>query len=82
VAESFPVDEVERHDDGTMRVSLRSADPGWVRRLVWRLGGAATVLSPVSLAAEVGAGAAAALARYDDAAANGPDGRSADSGRA
>lgn len=73
VAESFPVDEVERHDDGTTRVALRSADPSWVRRLVWRLGGAATVLSPPSLAAEVRTGAVAALALYDDAAGDGPD---------
>ncbi len=46
LAEQFPVESVEALDDGLLRVQLRAADPRWVVRLVWRLGGAARVVSP------------------------------------
>lgn len=62
VAENFPVESVERRDDGSTVVVLRTAQPQWVRRLVWRLGGDARVLAPAELAEEVRAGAEDALA--------------------
>ncbi|USQ74810.1 helix-turn-helix transcriptional regulator [Ornithinimicrobium cryptoxanthini] len=64
VAENFPMESVERRDDGSLRVTLRAADPAWVQRLVWRLGGAGTVTSPPELAAETRAGADLALQFY------------------
>ena len=64
VAENFPVESVERREDGSLLVTLRAADTTWVRRLVWRLGGGARVVGPPELAAEIGAGAARALQAY------------------
>lgn len=64
VAENFPMESVDRRPDGSLRVTLRASDPAWVRRLVWRLGGDAVVMSPSSLAAEVHAGASQALGAY------------------
>ncbi|WP_109471352.1 helix-turn-helix transcriptional regulator [Ornithinimicrobium cavernae] len=64
IAENFPMESVARRDDGSLRVSLLAADPAWVRRLVWRLGGQATVVSPAELAAETRDGAAQALQSY------------------
>ncbi len=70
VSDYYPVEHVERADDGSQTVTLRTPDTAWLRRLVWRLGGGATVLEPRSLAAEVEAGATAALALYGDRAAD------------
>ncbi|MCK0113233.1 WYL domain-containing protein [Ornithinimicrobium sp. F0845] len=64
VSENFPVEGVERGEDGSQRVTLRAADPTWVRRLVWRLGGGATVVSPPELAEEIRSGADRALQAY------------------
>ncbi|NLG23238.1 MAG: WYL domain-containing protein [Actinomycetales bacterium] len=64
VSENFPMESVERREDGSQRVTLRAADPTWVRRLVWRLGGGATVVSPPELAEEIRSGAARALQAY------------------
>lgn len=64
VAETFPMESVERREDGPLRVSLLATDPAWVRRLTWRLGGAATVLAPAELAEEIRAGAVQALQPY------------------
>ncbi|WP_114906470.1 helix-turn-helix transcriptional regulator [Ornithinimicrobium murale] len=64
VAENFPMESVERREDGSLRVTLLATDVAWVRRLVWRLGGAATVLAPHELAEEVRSGAAQALESY------------------
>ncbi len=61
VAENFPIESVERAEDGSSVIRLRAADTSWVRRLVWRLGGSATVLSPASLREEVLAGARGVL---------------------
>ena len=47
-----------------MAVTVRTADLAWARHLVASLGGAAVVDEPAGLAAEVAAGARAALARY------------------
>jgi len=64
VAESVPVEDVtERADEpGGLRVRLRVADDGWLRRLVLRLGGSARVVAPPALAEQVAAAAQAALA--------------------
>lgn len=64
VAEHFPVESAERREDGSQLVQLRAADTAWVRRLVWRLGGAARVVSPPELAAEIRSGADQALQAY------------------
>jgi len=64
VSEYYPCESVQERPDGAAQVVLRTADPRLVRRLVLRLGGAATVVQPAELAAEVAADAAAALAVY------------------
>ncbi len=62
VAEQFPVEQLERHDDGSLLVDLRTADPRWLTRLVLQLGGAARVVEPPHLVATVRAAALQALA--------------------
>ena len=64
VADYYPVDSVTDAGDGRRRILLRAADPSWVRRLAWRLGGHVQILAPQSLAEQVAAGAQAALAAY------------------
>lgn len=64
VAEYYPVEDVEETGDGGLRVTLRTADPAWARRLVSSLGGAAAVEEPAELAVAIAADARAALARY------------------
>jgi proteasome accessory factor C len=64
VAEYYPCDEVEELGYGRLRVSLRTPDTQWVRRLALRLGEDGRVVSPAGLAAEVGQDARAALAQY------------------
>lgn len=71
VAEYYPVDEVEERPEGGLRVRLRVADPGWVPRLVLRLGGHARIVDPPLLAAAARDLARAALAGYGE----GPGGR-------
>jgi proteasome accessory factor C len=50
--------------EGTLRVALRTADPRLVVRLVLRLGGAARVVEPAAVAADVRRAAGEALAAY------------------
>ena len=50
--------------DGRLEVTLRAADPTWVRRLVLGLGEAAQVVGPAWFAEQVRAEAAEALAAY------------------
>jgi len=64
VAEYYPCDEVEELGDGRLRVSLRTPDTQWVRRLALRLGEDGRVLAPAGVAAQVGQDARAALAQY------------------
>jgi proteasome accessory factor C len=64
VAEYYPCDEVTELGDGRLRVSLRTPDTQWVRRLALRLGEDGRVLAPAGLAAQVGQDARAALALY------------------
>lgn len=61
IAEQFPVESVESEDDGQLRVQVSAADPRWVVRLVWRLGGAVRVLHPPYVVDLVRDGARAAL---------------------
>lgn len=64
VSDYYPVESVETAPDGSQQVSLRTADTLWLRRLLWRLGGLGTVVSPPELARAVREGAQAALAAY------------------
>jgi hypothetical protein len=64
VAEYYPCESVTDHQDGRLRVVLRTPDTGWVRRLAMRLGEDGQVVSPPSLVAEVRETATAALANY------------------
>lgn len=70
VADYYPYDSLtELVDDdgepsGRTRLVLRVGNTGWVRRLLWRLGGQARVLAPADLAREVEQGAAQALLAY------------------
>ena len=65
VAEYYPTQSVTELEGGFRRLVLRTGDPGWVARLVWRLGGSARVVEPADLARSVRDGAREALAAYD-----------------
>jgi predicted DNA-binding transcriptional regulator YafY len=64
VAEYYPCEQAEELPEGGMRITLRTPDTQWVRRLALRLGEDGRVVSPPELAARVGEDAAAALAQY------------------
>ncbi len=64
IADYYPSEGVERAADGTVRVTLKVADPALVRRLMLRLGGEARVVEPAWLAAKVTEEARAALGAY------------------
>jgi proteasome accessory factor C len=64
VAEYYPCEQVEDLGEGRLRVSLRTPDTQWVRRLALRLGEDGRVTSPPELAARVREDAMAALALY------------------
>jgi proteasome accessory factor C len=64
VADYYPCERVDELPGGGVRLGLRVHDDGWLRRLLLRLGPAATVVAPVSLADEVRQTARAALAAY------------------
>jgi len=64
VAEYYPCEEVQELGDGRLRVSLRTPDTQWVRRLALRLGEDGKVSGPAALAAQIAADARAALAQY------------------
>ena len=63
VAEYYPCEKVERSGED-LRVTLRTPDTRWVRRLALRLGEDGRVIAPAELAAQVRQDATAALARY------------------
>jgi proteasome accessory factor C len=67
VTDYYPCERVEELPGGGCLASLRTPETGWVRRLALRLGPAGRVVAPASLAAEVRAEAAAALAAYEPA---------------
>jgi proteasome accessory factor C len=64
VAEYYPCEEVTELGDGRLRISLRTPDTQWVRRLALRLGGDGRIISPAELADQVTEDATDALARY------------------
>ncbi|GAB2673303.1 helix-turn-helix transcriptional regulator [Thalassiella azotivora] len=66
VAEYYPVESTEEAPGDVLRVRLRTADPGWLRRLLLRLGGAARVVHPPELATRTREVALQALAAYAD----------------
>jgi len=49
VAEYYPTESSEELADGGLRVRLRSGDPGWLTRLMLRIGGAAQIEDPAQL---------------------------------
>ncbi len=64
VAEYYPCENVTELGDGRLRVSLRTPDTQWVRRLALRLGEEGRVVSPPELAARIRDDALSALAQY------------------
>jgi proteasome accessory factor C len=64
VADYYPCEAVEEIGHNRLLVSLRVADPRWIRRLCLRLGGTGRLVDPTELADDVFADAAAALAAY------------------
>jgi predicted DNA-binding transcriptional regulator YafY len=64
VAEYYPCEETRELEDGRLRVTLRTPDTQWVRRLALRLGEDGRVTVPADLAARVREDARAALAQY------------------
>jgi proteasome accessory factor C len=64
VAEYYPCEDVTELGDGRLRVTLRTPDGAWARRLALGLGEDGRVLEPAALAAAVRADASAALAHY------------------
>jgi proteasome accessory factor C len=64
VADYYPCETVEEIGRERLRVSLRVADPRWIRRLCLRLGGTGWIVDPPELAEAAAADAAAALAAY------------------
>ncbi len=67
VADHYPHDDLHVQPDGSARLTLRTGDLGWVRRLLWRLGGQARALAPAELVQDVATGARHALAVYEHA---------------
>jgi proteasome accessory factor C len=65
VAEYYLCESVTELGEGRLRIALRTPDTRWVKRLALRLGEAARVVSPPSLANEIRADATAALALYE-----------------
>ena len=64
VAEYYPCEDVTELGDGRLKVTLRTPDGSWARRLGLGLGADGRVLEPAALAAAVRADASAALAHY------------------
>ena len=64
VRDYYPCESAQERDGGGLRVTIATSDTAWLRRLLLRLGGAARVVSPDELRAEVREGAEAALALY------------------
>ena len=64
VAEYYPTEAVSVRDDGGLVASFRVTDPAWLRHLLLRLGGSATVLAPPGAGDAAAEEAAEALAAY------------------
>jgi proteasome accessory factor C len=65
VSEYYPCEETTELGEGRLRVTLRTPDTRWVRRLALRLGDDGAVTGPPGLAAQIRDDAAAALANSD-----------------
>jgi proteasome accessory factor C len=65
VADNYPYESVESLPDGGLRLTLRTPDTRWVRRLALRLGAQGRIVAPVALAQAVRADAQAALQAYE-----------------
>lgn len=61
VAQTFPVEEVVRHDDGTLTVQLRVANLRWLHRLIWRTAGGVRLVGPRAAVDELAQATRAAL---------------------
>ncbi|MFD7624739.1 helix-turn-helix transcriptional regulator [Streptomyces sp. NPDC059851] len=66
VAEYYPHDSAEELSDGGLRITLRSPDPGSLRRLALRLGRDGRIVSPPELAESARQAAREALAGYGE----------------
>jgi proteasome accessory factor C len=66
VAEYYPHDLAEELPDGGLRITLRTPDPGSLRRLALRLGRDGRIVSPQDLADSAQRAAAQALAAYGE----------------
>jgi predicted DNA-binding transcriptional regulator YafY len=66
VVDYYPVEDVQETSDGSLLVTLRTGDLTWLRGLVLRLGGNASVLDPPELAEQVRVMARRALDGYPD----------------
>jgi len=66
VAEYYPHDLAEELPDGGLRITLRTPDPGSLRRLALRLGRDGRIVSPRDLADSAQRAAAQALAAYGE----------------
>ncbi|MBE7189919.1 YafY family protein [Jatrophihabitans endophyticus] len=64
IADYYPIESVEPYGEDAEQVSLRVADPAWVRALVLASAGQVTVLEPQWLVQDVRDQAARALAAY------------------
>jgi proteasome accessory factor C len=64
VADYYPCDTVEEIGSDRLKISLRVADPRWIRRLCLRLGGTGRIVDPPDFARAVGDDAVAALNAY------------------
>ncbi|NMR21521.1 YafY family protein [Cellulomonas fimi] len=67
IAEQVPVESVEDLPDGDFRVSLRVADPAWLRHLLLQVGADVRAVTPADVARDAAGAARSALAAYDDA---------------
>ncbi|MCL2733403.1 MAG: WYL domain-containing protein, partial [Actinomycetia bacterium] len=66
VAEYYPHDSAEELPDGGMRITLRTPDPGSLRRLALRLGRDGRIVAPPALADGARDAAVQALAAYGE----------------
>ncbi|SNT56635.1 helix-turn-helix transcriptional regulator [Actinacidiphila glaucinigra] len=66
VAEYYPHDLAEELPDGGLRITLRTPDPGSLRRLALRLGRDGRIVSPADLSGSARDAAAQALAAYGE----------------
>ncbi|MEU2390040.1 WYL domain-containing protein [Streptomyces sp. NPDC007369] len=66
VAEYYPHDRAEELSEGGLRITLRSPDPGSLRRLALRLGRDGRIVSPPELAESARQAAREALAGYGE----------------